>query len=147
MVYDETQSIGTMAGLVNRLVLRPKLDAADEHSCVLIPEGNVSFSGCGHHVLVLVDISGLSQKRMTYQTYGIDTDMGCLAGNVSLVNKLYRAYLHALTSNPCCLDPLMKRTGMEEALSILQSAGCRSFTKIDHRNASLLRNIASLTTQ
>ena len=147
MVYDETQSIGTMVGLVNRLVLRPKLDTADEHRCVLIPEGNISFSRYGHHVLVLVDISGSSQKRMTYQTYRIDTDLDCLAGNVSLANKLYRVYLHALTSNPCCLDPLTKRTGTEEALSILQSAGCRSFTKIDHRDASLLCNIASLTTQ
>ena len=147
MVYDETQSIGTMVGLVNRLVLRPKLDTADEHRCVLIPEGNISFSRYGHHVLVVVDISGSSQKRMTYQTYRIDTDLDCLAGNVSLANKLYRVYLHALTSNPCCLDPLTKRTGTEEALSILQSAGCRSFTKIDHRDASLLCNIASLTTR
>ena len=147
MVYDETQSIGTMIGLVNRLVLRSKLDTADEQRCVLIPEGDVSFSRHGHHVQVLVDISGSSQQRMTYQTYRVDTDMGCLTGNVSLVNKLYQAYLHALTSNPCCLDPLTKRTGTEEALFILRSAACRSFMKIDPRAARLLCNIASLTTK
>src|SRR5438128_2301805 len=63
--------------IVNQLVLQLKLDTTDEHSCVLILEGSVPFSGCGHHVLVLVDISGSSQKRMTYQTYRIGTDMGC----------------------------------------------------------------------
>ena len=147
MVYDDTQSIGTMVGLVNRLVLRPKLDTADEQRCVLILEGDVSFSRYGHHVRVLIDISGSSQERMTYQTYTIDTDLHCLTGNVSLANKLFRAYLHALTSNPCSLDPLTKRTGTEEALSILRSAGCRSFTKIDRRDARLLCNIASLTTR
>jgi len=147
MVYDDTQSMGTMVGLVNRLVLRPKLNTADEQRCVLIPEGDVSFSRHGHHVRVLVDIHDSRHQRMNYQTYVIDTDMGCLTGNVSLANKLYRAYLHALSSNPCSVDPLTKRTGTEEALSILQSAACQSFTKIDHRDARLLRSIASLTTK
>ena len=90
MVYDKTQSIGTMIGLVNWLVLRPKLDTADEQRCVLIPEGNVLFSRHGHHVQVFVDISSSSQQRMAYQPYRVDTDMGCLTGNASLVNKLYQ---------------------------------------------------------
>jgi len=147
VVYDDTQSIGTLFGLVNRLVLRPKLSTADRQRCVLIPEGDVSFSRHGHHVKVLVDIHGPPHQRMTYQAYMIDTDLGCLTGNVSLTNKLYRAYLHALCSNPCSVDPLTKRTGTEEALSILRSAACRSFTKIDPRAAGLLHSIASLTTK
>jgi len=147
MVYDDTQSIGTLFGLVNRLVLRPKLSTADKQRCVLIPEGDVTFSRHGHHVRVLVDIHGPPHQRMAYQTYMIDTDLGCLTGNVSLTNKLYRAYLHALCSNPCSVDPLTKRTGTEEALSMLRSAACRSFTKIDPRAAGLLRSIASLTTK
>ena len=147
MVYDDTQFMGTMVGLVNRLVLRPKLNTADEQRCVLIPEGDVSFSRLGHHVRVLVDIHESRHRRMSYQTYRIDTDLGCLTGNVSLANKLYRAYLHALSSNPCSVDPLTKRTGTEEALSILRSAACRSFTKINHRDAGLLCSIASLTTK
>ncbi|KAL4077961.1 hypothetical protein J3A83DRAFT_4356726 [Scleroderma citrinum] len=97
---------------------------ANRLRCVLIPEGDVSVS-----------------------TFRIDTDLGCLTGNVSLANKLYRAYLHALSSNPCSMDPLTKKTGTEEALSILRSAACRSFTIIDDRAARLLRSIASLTTE
>jgi len=147
MVYDDTQFMGTMFGLVNRLVLQPKLNTADEQRRVLIPEGNVSFSRHGHHVRVLVDIGGSPHQRMTYQTYRIDTDLGCLTGNGSLTSRLYRAYLHALSSNPCSVDPLTKMTGTEEALSILRSAACRSFTKIDHRDARLFHSIASLTTK
>ena len=147
MVYDDTQSVGTLFGLVNRIVLRPKLNTADEKRCVLIPEGGVSFSRHGHHVRIVVDIHGPPHQRMAYQTYMIDTDLGCLTGNVSLTNKLYRAYLHALCSNPCSIDPLTKMTGTEEALSILRSAACRSFTKIDHRAAGILGSIASLTTK
>ncbi|KAG6335416.1 hypothetical protein ID866_3677 [Astraeus odoratus] len=146
MVYDDMQSIGTMFGLVNRLVLRPKNDIANDPRCVLIPEGAVSFTEHGHHVRVWVDTKG-SSKRMNYQTFWIDTDMGCLTGSVSLANKLYRAYLHALTSNPYSVDPLTKKTGTEEALSILHSAASRSFIKIDARSAGLLSCIASLTTE
>ncbi|KAL4077945.1 hypothetical protein J3A83DRAFT_1702057 [Scleroderma citrinum] len=147
MVYDDTQSMGTMIGLVNRLVLRPKLNMAHEQRYVLIPEGDVYSKRQGRHVEVLVTIPDSPGMRMTYQTFRIDTDLGCLTGNVSLANKLYQAYLHALTSNPCSVDPLTKKTGTEEALSILRSAACRSFMMIDDRSAKLLCKIASLASQ
>ncbi|KAL4078051.1 hypothetical protein J3A83DRAFT_4476741 [Scleroderma citrinum] len=146
MVYDEMQSMGTMFGLINRLVLRPKLDTAHEKRCVLIPEGKVSFDRDGHHVKIAVDICGSPHQQMTYQTFRIDTDLCCLTGSVGLRSKLYQAYLHALSSNPCSVDPLTKKTGTEEALSILRSAACQSFTAIDDRAAHLLYSIASLTT-
>ncbi|KAI6137675.1 hypothetical protein BKA82DRAFT_4493645 [Pisolithus tinctorius] len=92
MVYDESQSAGTLIGLANKLVLRPR------------------------------------------PIYG------------SLASNLYRAYLHALTSKSCSVDPLTQRTGTEEALSILHSAACRSFMKIDTRCDKLLCHIAALTT-
>ncbi|KAL4068914.1 hypothetical protein V8B97DRAFT_1918390 [Scleroderma yunnanense] len=147
MVYDDAQSMGTLFGLVNRLVLRPKLNTSHKQRCVLIPEGEISFTRRSHHVRVVVNVRGPPCEQVTYQTFRIDTELGCLTGNVSLANQLYRAYLHALTSNPCSVDPLTKKTGTEEALSILRSAACRSFMKIDSRAARLLRNIASLTTQ
>lgn len=145
MVYDEDQSIGTMFGLVNRLVLRPKSTSVNAHDlvsrCVLIPEGDISFQMDGHHVLVGVDTRGSS--RMTYQTYKVDTDLGCLTGNVSLTNKLYCAYLHALTSG-CSIDPLTGRSGTEEAMSLLRSANCWSIMKFSSRDAELLGLIASM---
>jgi hypothetical protein len=147
MVYDDDQSIGTMFGLVNQLVLRPKLRHnvnTDElvPRCVLIPEGEISFQVDGHHVRVEIDTHDL--QRVTYQTYSVDTDLGCLTGNVSLTNKLYRVYLHALTSSGCSTDPLTGRSGTEEALGLLRSATCHSIMKFHTRDAELLRSIASL---
>ncbi|KIK28278.1 hypothetical protein PISMIDRAFT_610109 [Pisolithus microcarpus 441] len=148
MVYDEIQSAGTLIGLVNKLVLRPKANLDDDSAqrLVLIPEGDVSFAREGDHVKVMVDISGPASKRLQCQIFRIDTNFGCLVGNASLAVNLYRAYLHALTSKPCSVDPLTRRTGTEEALSILHSAACRSFMKIDTRCAKLLCRIAELTT-
>ncbi|KAF8554287.1 hypothetical protein OG21DRAFT_1522569 [Imleria badia] len=149
MVYDENQSIGTLFGLVNRLVLRPKHRGnikTDElvPRCVLIPEGAVSYRVDGHHVRVEIDIRGPTLQRVAYQTYRVDTDLGCLTGNVSLTNRLYRAYLHALTNSGCSADPLTGRSGTEEALGLLRSASCRSIMKFGPRDAELLSMIASL---
>ncbi|KAI6035880.1 hypothetical protein EDC04DRAFT_2174349 [Pisolithus marmoratus] len=148
MVYDESQSAGTLIGLANKLVLRPRLDLADEggQKLIVVPEGDVSFTRRGHHVKVTIDISGPSCKRFQCQIFRIDTHFGCLVGNATLASNLYRAYLHALTSKSSSVDPLTQRTGTEEALSILRSAACRSFMKIDSRSAKLLCRIAELTT-
>ena len=147
MVYDENQSIGTMFGLVNQLVLRPKSRAAQPGGlvprCVLIPEGDISFRKNGHHVHVEIDIRGPTSQRITHQTYKVDNELGCLTGNVSLTNKLYCAYLHALTSG-CGTDPLTGRSGTEEALFLLRSAGYWSIMKLSSREAELLSLIAAI---
>ncbi|KIK90485.1 hypothetical protein PAXRUDRAFT_14327 [Paxillus rubicundulus Ve08.2h10] len=146
MVYDKDQSIGTMFGLVNQLVLRPKSQPEEDliPRCVLIPHGDVSFKAHGHHVQVNIETHQPSLRRVTYETYKVDTELKCLTGDVSLTNKLYRAYLHAVTSSGCTIDPLTGKTGTEEALSILESASCQSFMKIDSRAAELLSSIGSL---
>ncbi|KAN0080270.1 hypothetical protein V8E55_009836 [Tylopilus felleus] len=132
MVYDKNQSIETLFGLVNRLVLRPKTGDFD-----------ISFQKDGHHVRVEVTTPGSALERVTYQTYKVDTDLGCLTGNVSLTNKLYCAYLHALTSG-YSTDPLTERTGTEEALSLLRSVSCSSIMRLSSREAELLSLIASI---
>ena len=147
MVYDENQSIGTMFGLVNQLVLRPKSRDVNTDGliprCVLVPEGDISFQMANYHVRVEIDIHGSALRRITYQTYRVDTDLGCLTGNVSLTNRLYCAYLHALTSG-CSTDPLTGRSGTEEALSLLRSASSWSIMKFGSREAELLGFIASI---
>ena len=147
MVYDRNQCIGTLFGLVNRLVLRPKITGVLDvveliPRCVVIPEGEVSFQKLDDHVCVKVNTSHSSLDRVTYQTYRINTDLGCLE-TVSLTNKLYCAYLHALTSG-CGIDPLTGRSGTEEALSLLWSASCWSSMKLSPRDTQLMSLIASI---
>ncbi|KAG2137478.1 hypothetical protein DEU56DRAFT_736818 [Suillus clintonianus] len=144
MVVDTTQSTGTMMGLKNQLVLRPKSQIVDEHPCiVIIPDGRISYSTNGHHVHVTITPEG---PRATFHLYRVDTDLRCLTGSVGLTTKLYQALLHAITSD-CLPDPLTGRTGTEEALHLLHSAACLSFTKLRPRDTDLLREISSLSTK
>ncbi|KAG1750376.1 uncharacterized protein EDB91DRAFT_686310 [Suillus paluster] len=144
MVVDAIQSTGTMLGLVNQLVLRPKSQIADEHPrAVIIPDGHISYSTNGHHVQVTIAPEG---TRLTYHSYKVDPDLRCLTGNGGLTSKLYQALLHAVTSG-CIPDPLTGRTGTEEALHLLHSAACRSFMKLHSRDTDLLREISSLSTR
>ena len=147
MVYDRDQSIRTLFGLVNKLVLRPKDHLGKDlvQRQVLIPEGSVKYGSHRYHVKVVVDIKGPADQSILYQTFRIDTDLGCLIGNSGLASNFYRAYLHALCSNPCSVDPLTRKTGTEEALTILRSATAGSFLKVDDRVAKLLGRIAALT--
>ncbi|KAG0701816.1 hypothetical protein DFH29DRAFT_541007 [Suillus ampliporus] len=144
MVVDTIQSTGTMLGLTNQLVLRPKSQIVGGHPrTVIIPYGRISYVANDHHVRVTIAPEG---TRITYHVYRVDTDLRCLTGNVGLTTKLYQALLHAVTSG-CLPDPLTGRTGTEEALHLLHSAACRSFMKLRSRDADLLREISSLSTR
>ncbi|KAG2366240.1 hypothetical protein BDR07DRAFT_1480293 [Suillus spraguei] len=125
MVVDETQSTGTMLGLVNQLIMRPKSQITDEHPrTVIIPDGRISYAVDKHHIRVTITTEG---ARVAYRLYRVDTDLHCLTGRVGLTNKLYQALLHAVTSG-CLPDPLTGRTGTEEALHLMHSAACRSLS-------------------
>ena len=137
MVYDEDQCVGALFGLENLLVLRQKTYMAGTlvpealfPRRVLIPSG---FPKTHENHQVRIDIdsdyltSGLDEPL--YHTYDVDTDLGCLIGNGSLISTQCLAYLHVMTSchRP---DPLTGKTGTQAALCLLQSAGCRSIMKL-----------------
>ncbi|ESZ91788.1 hypothetical protein SBOR_7826 [Sclerotinia borealis F-4128] len=141
MVVDKNQSIGAFTGLVNKLVLHQ----ADQTSrCVLVPYGNVSFTPQGHHVQVTIDMTpGLEVK---YHSYQLDNLLGRLVGNGSLQSRLFKIYLHALTSH-CLIDRLTRHTGTEQALHDLAGAATRSFVELEPVDIELLEKIAQLTPQ
>ncbi|EGO28636.1 hypothetical protein SERLADRAFT_413465 [Serpula lacrymans var. lacrymans S7.9] len=146
MVVDSNQSAGTLFGLRNQLLLRSSdqdLKYHSRHRYVLIPHGQLSFQRQGHHITIEIDTQ--KQHRVQHHRYKVDTVLGCLVGNVSLTNKLYKAYLHALSSS-CLPDPLTGRTGTEEALYDLSSAGCQSFQALGAADIELLHQIGALTT-
>ncbi|KAF8545604.1 hypothetical protein OG21DRAFT_209538, partial [Imleria badia] len=140
MVYDENQCVGTLLGLHNLLVLRPKTHLAGTlvpealiPRRVLIPQANPRLTKeiYSNHVLHLDLPRRISHdyfRKPVYHTYNVDAELGCLIGNGSLTSTEFLAYLHAVTSyhRP---DPLTGKTGAQAAISLLRSAGCQSIMK------------------
>ncbi|KAG9073901.1 hypothetical protein FRC06_011081, partial [Ceratobasidium sp. 370] len=145
-VVDETQSFGTLFGLHNQITLRPKDSVAESlplARVVFIPYGTAKFEAQGDHSQVTIDCG--SERHLTFYQYKIDDDLGYLASsNPSLTSRLYKIYLHALTSH-CLPDPLTGRTGTEEALHELSESATSSFAQIDQEQARLLELIGALT--
>jgi hypothetical protein len=143
-VLDETQSCGTLFGLINKLILCPSPSSSEKPlppRRVIIPQGKISFNIDGNFTIVSMEND---DEDVSWYEYTIDTNLGCLTSNTSLGSKLYQCYLHALTSH-CLPDPLLGHTGTEEALYILRSAGCRSFQRLDDQERTLLALIGGLT--
>jgi hypothetical protein len=145
-VIDETRSCGTMFGLRTKLILRPSLTSFEQSLLprrVIIPVGKISYWTEGNFTRVLIDYYDKA-IHVLWNEYTIDTDLRCLRGNTTLKSKMLQCYLHALTSH-CLPDPLLGRTGTEEALYMLQGAGCRSFQRLDPESANLLCWIEELS--
>ena len=137
MVYDENQCLGTLIGLENLLVLRPKTRAMGTPvpdalipRCFIVPNG---FPKSHHDHQIRINAIDpdffFGSNEPFYYVYEVDTELGCLVGNGSLKSTRYLAYLHAATSchRP---DPLTCKMGAQAALDLLESAGCRSFMKL-----------------
>lgn len=139
MQVDENQSIGTLVGLRNRLVLKDSRNT--EKRLLLVPEGQIGVtkSYCGH---VNVTVANGTASRV--QSYGIDAQLGRITDNGTLQSKLFLCYLHALTSY-CVPDPFTMHTGTEQALSILESAAIRSWSTLTEENVNLFRKISSIS--
>ena len=136
MVYDENQCIGTLFGLETKLVLRPKVQVEDEfvHRCIIIPDGPSSRKRHSRQTLFAKINNIPPQQLVTYHTYRVDTDLGCLTDFTSWRSKLYLSQLHVQTSIDWRPDPLTGSTGIQEALQLLWSVGCRSISELDIRH-------------
>ena len=144
-IIDRAQSCGTMFGLKNKLILCPTPNSSEGtllQRRVIIPQGNVSFCSMGDFASISINTDAEQQVR--WHEYTIDTDLGRLTNNTSLRSRLYQCYLHALTSH-CLPDPLLGRTGTEEALYMLRNAAFQSFQRLDGDDAKLLELISDLT--
>ena len=138
MTVDPNQSIFTLTGLVNKLVLRENTDAS---RCVIIPHGDVRFGPEGYHIRVHINTS---MQRLSYHVYDIEPQLGRLVDNGSLKSKLFKCYLHAVTAH-CLTDELTGRTGTEEPLYTLASPSVQSFLRLDQTEIDLLVLLAQLT--
>ena len=144
MIVDSDNSSGTMIGLRRQLVLVQRRSyGLPSNRCVLIPFGRVNFWKEKGHVCVGIN-NPPEEKHIRYLTYSVNVDLQRLDGSGSLESTLYKVYLHALTSS-CLPDPLTRRTGTVEALSLLYSAATMSFQRLQDKEKDLLLAIAQLT--
>lgn len=139
MRVDLQQAIGTLIGLANKLVLVKVGD--NRNRLVLIPDcqPDYSRSPLDNHVIVYLDYSATR-----VQSYQLNHHLHRLTGNGSLESKLFLAEVHALTSG-LIEDPFTLHTGTEEALTILRSAGVRSFASLSKAEIEILERIAALS--
>lgn len=137
MIVDSCQGLGALVGLENKLMLVSKT----EERTMLLPESKVSYSKHDSHVSVRIPTVDAIQK---VHAVHIDQQLGRLVDSGDLGCKLYVAYLHALTSF-CLPDPLTSTTGVEQALSILDSCAVRSFSQLSQENIDVLSLIAALS--
>ncbi|KAL6796308.1 hypothetical protein GGI42DRAFT_331329, partial [Trichoderma sp. SZMC 28013] len=136
MYVDKIQQIGTLVGFQSKLTLR---DSKNKRM-VLVPDGDVYYSGIPGHVQVRVAYG----SSVRVHPFTIDTRLGRLVDNGSLQSKLCLAYLHALTSY-CLPDSLTGKTGTEQCLSILNSAAVRSFQQLSEKDLDILGHISKLS--
>ncbi|PVH87759.1 hypothetical protein DL98DRAFT_544883 [Cadophora sp. DSE1049] len=141
MVVDTNQQIGTLHGLLHKLVLK---EAEGRLRTVIVPHGTVSFHQLEKENRVSVSISTGPGDKVSYHRFDIDKTLGLLVDNGNLRSRLFRLYLHALTSH-CLPDNLTGRTGTEEALHGLRLASTRSFLSLDAEHIDLLKLFARLT--
>ena len=139
MIIDEHQFLGCFFGLKNKLILKSLSGAS---KIVIVPHGNVSFSKVDHHVRVTIN-PGTSDK-VPYHHFVIDKGLGRLVDNGNLKSRLFKLYLHAVTSH-CLPDPLTSRSGTEEALHGLRLGSTRSFLALDEDNLEQLSLFTKLT--
>jgi hypothetical protein len=139
MVVDKNQSFGTMSGLTTKLVLQGLSGTA---RLVIIPDGRVNFIRDGNHSQVSINTGNAT--RLKYHHYHIDSQLGRLIDNGSLLSRIYKLYLHALTSH-CLPDLLTGRTGTEEALHGLAMASTQSFLELGDKERDILELITELT--
>jgi len=142
MAVDTNQSFGSFSGLRNKLVL---YEVAGTSRLVIVPDGPVYFGqdDAENHVRVTID-TAFGRKQVSYHQFQIDSQLGRLVDNGSLRSRLFRLYLHALTSY-CLPDKLTGRTGTEEALYSLSLASTRSFITLGRKEVDLLIDIERLS--
>ncbi|KAK8069035.1 hypothetical protein PG994_005651 [Apiospora phragmitis] len=152
MCIDSAQSVGSLIGLKNKLVLRSETEI-NGRKALVIPFGTPKVHGDQHShpvtVILPTEFKGIGEHnpditRRTHHYYEIDTTLGRVIDNGSLRSKLLLCHLHAMTSH-CLVDPLTGRTGTEESLRILKSAAVASFSRLDATDAGMLFGIAQLS--
>ena len=142
MFVSRKQSIGTLHGLTNKLVLDPK-DTNTVRKLVL-PDGNITVSLRAPHQKVTILPCQDPGQQIRMFVYDVDELIGRLVGDGTVTSWYFLAYLHAVTSSHL-FDPLTHRTGVQQTLAMLKSANAFAFTQLTPEDIRLLQSIHRLT--
>ncbi|KAJ7483159.1 hypothetical protein FB451DRAFT_1028934 [Mycena latifolia] len=134
-----SQTIGTLIGLQSKLVLKSQ---KSEMTKVFIPEGKVIGLYGGDHPKVTISPSVTSHHIKTF-SYDIDDIMGRVVRDGSLTSWYRLAYLHIATTS-YLRDPLIHRTGIQQAQEMLGSAQSFAFMDLKQEHNDLLQQILDL---
>ncbi|KAF8526784.1 hypothetical protein JB92DRAFT_2869478 [Gautieria morchelliformis] len=139
-----TQSIGTLFGLKNKLILESK--DRDMGRKVIVPDGQlkVPMSSTPNLPQVEIELPGDAGQKIRIFTYEVDELIGRLVGDGTLTSWYLLAYAHVLTSSHQA-DPLTHLTGVQQALKMLTSANSYAFTQLAAKDMELLKLIHALT--
>ncbi|KAK4155980.1 hypothetical protein C8A00DRAFT_41452 [Chaetomidium leptoderma] len=141
----ESQSLGTLAGLRPRLVLKQDQSVSERRRprrMVLIPRVPLCVKQATDHVSVTRVRP--PNTHIKHDAFTVDPRLGRLTSSGAISSTLHLCRLHAITSH-CLPDPLTGRTGTEEALRILRSASVRSFQHLDPESSDVLHLIARIS--
>ena len=141
MFVSRKQTIGTLHGLSNKLVLDPK-DTNTARKLIL-PDGKITvFCRPSHQQVTILPYQDAGRIRMFI--YDVDELIGRLVGDGTVTSWYFLAYLHAVTSSHL-FDPLTHRTGVQQTLAMLKSANAFAFIQLTPEDIDLLHLIHRLT--
>jgi len=140
------QAFGALFGLKNKLVLEPK-DGIGRRK-VIVPDGKIVVAPTSYYMMchpeVTVELPEDAGHRVNMFIYEVDELIGRLVDDGRLMSWYLLTYLHILTSSHL-MDPLTHRTGVQQALTMLESARSFAFTQLTAVDNYLLQLILDLT--
>ncbi|KAJ6561052.1 hypothetical protein DFH09DRAFT_921131 [Mycena vulgaris] len=134
---SQKQSVGTLIGLVSKLVVDNGQTVK-----VVVPEGEIRTTHGNLHPTTTIVTSPIA-KHLKAFIYDVDDILGRVVGDGTLTSWYLLAYLHIVTSSHLC-DPLIHRTGMQQALEMLGSPQSFAFMEMRAEHIDQLQRILDL---
>ena len=143
---DNDQTLGTLVGLQHGLVLVKYSGTDYTQRCLLLPHASVSWKTIanGGHPVVTLQLNKLRNPALF--RYTLNSNLKQLQAPTSHAAWFFLAYLHGVTSS-MQPDPFTTVTGMEMAMTILQSARSWSSSPYDADSKHWLECIAHISPQ
>ncbi|KAJ7497959.1 hypothetical protein B0H11DRAFT_827261 [Mycena galericulata] len=133
------QSVGTLIGLNSKLVIESQ-DA--ERVKVVVPEGEPTTIRSNFHAQTTI-MPSAAAKHLKAFIYDVDDIIGRIIGDGTMTSWYLLIYLHIVTASHLP-DPLIRRTGLQQALEMLASPQSFAFMDMKPEHLAQLQQIIDL---